>query len=169
MKHLILFENFADLKIGDMTNLGVIEDKTATQVYCGGMWAHHSLVHAVAAPVKEKLKNRGKINPHMVISGFANAIEPEKVEEYIQVMAEDGMSNSFPPIKGYPTIISKYEINEFGQFLSGEPITKAHIGKYAWITTDGHHRTLAALETNLPILHTRIDFAYTGDANDYEQ
>lgn len=147
-----------NLKIGDNTNVGIIDDMTDTQYYINGSWYHKSIVKP--SDIKPKLVNRGRIAPNMVISGFANSIDRNKVEEYYHIFIESGLDNDFPPIKGYPIIITEDDIDRYGVFLDDREITKSDIGKYAWIVTDGWHRTLAALKANIPYLETKIDFAY---------
>lgn len=170
MKHILLFENYTDsLNVGDNTNYGVIEDKTAMQYCINGQWYHHSIIKADSVIKKHVLRNRGRISPSMVISAFANPVDYNKVSRYAEEMRGDMMENDFPPIKGFPIIITDSDIERFGHFMSGEPMTDDDLGEYAWVTTDGHHRTTAALEVELPFLRTKLDTVYMGDENDYSE
>lgn len=149
-----------NLKIGDNTNVGIIDDMTDTQYYINGSWYHKSIIKPSDNKPSSKLKNKGRISPSMVISGFNNSVDWNKVDEYYDIFVELGMNNEFPPIKGYPIIITQDDIDRYEVFIDNREITKNDIGKYAWIITDGWHRTLAALRANVPYLETKIDFAY---------
>lgn len=171
MKHILSLHDFLikeSIKIGDNTNLGIVEDETKTQYYIKGTWFHKSLVKPLESPIlKEPLRNRGRISPDLVISAFKNVIEPAKVERYTNIMSHDEIHHNFPPIKGFPIIIGEDDIKRYEMFLNKKYITKKDIGKYAWVTTDGHHRTLAALNVGLPYLETKLDSVYLGDEKDY--
>ncbi len=172
MKHVRLFEEFNSpkpLNIGDNTNMGIIKDVTDTQFFINGVWYHKSLVKPGDEVKKEPLKNRGRISPGRVISAFANEINDSKIEEYADIMTREGLLHTFPPIKGFPIIINEDDVERFGAFLSGVELKSSDIGEYAWVTTDGHHRVLAAIEANLPYLETKLDPVYLGDARDYTE
>lgn len=94
----------------------------------------------------------------MIISAFQNEIDYSKVELYADVMREEMLNHNFPPIMGYPSILTEDDVDQSQQFLSGEDITEDHIGQLAWFVTDGHHRSLAAIEANLPTLPTTLDY-----------
>jgi hypothetical protein len=158
----IRFENGGELGIGDLTNVGIIEDEYGNQFKINGNWYHKSIV------LKEDKKNNfisGKkyngirvpenINPRMVISAFSNPIDENKVNKYTNIMKEEMLSNDFPSITGFPIIISKDDVGE--SFLSGEIITEEYIGKQAWKVWDGHHRVLAAINANLPYINVRLE------------
>ncbi len=163
MKYLKTFENF---EIGDNTNIGVIQDKTDTQYQINNNWYHHTIVKPSDKKQNEPLHNRGRINPNLVIPAFSNHIYPEKLEKYIDVFKSELLENDFPPIKGYPIILTTHDIERFETFLNGDDISTSDIGKYAWIVTDGYHRTLAAIEADMPYILTEVDYSYV-DESDY--
>lgn len=163
MKHIKTFEAFL---IGDKTNLGTVTDLTYTQYEVDGKWFHRSLVTPPPDKDEDKrLRNRGRIHPGRIISAFSNPLNMNKVEKYKEIMDEERLSHPFPPIKGYPIIIDSNDVGEI--FLNGEEITEANIGEYAWKVTDGHHRSAAAIDSDLPYLETELERAYLGDEKDY--
>lgn len=108
------------------------------------------------------------IRTSRIISAFANHIDQEKVDKYTDIMREMMLSHDFPPIKGYPIIISEEDLGDY--FLVGEEITKEHIGQMAWKVTDGHHRTLAAIEAHVPVMETELDYStITNEKDLYEK
>lgn len=156
-----------NLKIGDNTNFGKIQDETKTQFMIDNKWYTKTIVKPSNDISPNILRNIGTISPNMVIAAYENAIYDEKLKKYYNTFKHEMLTNDFPPIRGFPTIITNYEIERYGTFLNGNDITVDDIGKYAWILTDGFHRTLAAIKSNLPYLKTTIDFAYVGDENNY--
>lgn len=105
------------------------------------------------------------VNPRMVISAFANPIDESKVEEYTEKMRDMMLSHDFPPITGFPTVIDESDVGDY--FLSGDEITEEHIGKQAWKVWDGHHRTLAAINANLPYIEVELEKAAVTDMDEY--
>lgn len=105
------------------------------------------------------------VNPRMVISAFANPIDDSKVEEYTNTMKEMMLSHDFPPITGFPTLIDENDIGDY--FLSGEEITDEHVGKKAWKVWDGHHRTIAAINANLPYIQVELEKAAVTDMDEF--
>lgn len=97
------------------------------------------------------------IRTSRIISAFANEIEPEKVSKYADIMKTEMLSHSFPPIMGYPSIIS--EDDDGKEFLNGMEIDESHIGTLVWFVTDGHHRSLAAIEAGIPYLEVELDYS----------
>ena len=166
MKYLKLFENF-NLDIGDDTEIGKIQDVTDTQYQINGNWYAKKIVKKGVSkpPEKQQIKNRGEISPNMVVSAYANPLEYNKVKEYEDIFNADYLQHEFPPIEGFPFIIDEYDIGNV--FMCGEYISNKYIGKYAWKVTDGHHRTMAAINTNIPYLETKLQYAYLGDETDY--
>ena len=151
------------LRVGDNTNLGVIKDKTQTQYYINGMWYHKSLVKA-SEDVSPKTYTPQTINPNLIISAFANEINPVKLEEYTLLMQEKLLSHDFPLIKGFPSVIDENDVGQ--EFLNGETITDEHIGTKVWKVTDGHHRSLAAINAGLPYIRTEIDYSTITEEKD---
>ena len=92
----------------------------------------------------------GAIDPRKIISGFANPIDPEKLDTYTRMLKY----SSPPPIHGWPSIIDDGDVG--GYFLSGEEIAEKHIGQWVWYVSDGHHRACAALEADVP-LYVELD------------
>lgn len=162
MKHIKLFENYIkeNLNIGVNTNVGIIDDMTDTQYYVNGTWYHKSIVKP-SENKREPLKNRGTIDPNMIIETFQNGIDSEKLEKYTDIMRDELLSHKFPPIKGYPIIITESNIGE--KYLNGNKVKRKDLGKYAWKITDGHHRVLSALANNLEYVETEIDYSYVND------
>jgi len=105
------------------------------------------------------------INPNLVISAFSNPIDEEKVEKYTAKMQEEMLSHDFPPIMGFPTEIDENDIGDY--FLNGNEITEDDIGKRAWKVTDGHHRTLSAINAHLPYIRTELDFSTVTNQAEY--
>lgn len=92
-----------------------------------------------------------------IISAFSNCIDDNKVELYTNIMRAEMLSHEFPPIEGFPTIIDENDIGDY--FMTQEEITEDHIGQLAWKVTDGPHRTLAAIEAQLPHLEITLDYS----------
>ncbi len=105
------------------------------------------------------------VNPRIVISAFANTIDDSKVEEYTNTMKEMMLSHDFPPITGFPTLIDENDVGDY--FLSGEEITEEHVGKKAWKVWDGHHRTIAAINANLPYIQVELEKAAVTDMDEF--
>jgi len=93
-----------------------------------------------------------RVPTKLLISAFCNAIEEEKVSAYSEVMR---CGECFPPIAGYPTEIDESDLGDY--FMNGMPIEECHFGMIAWKTTDGHHRSLAAIRAGTPFIDTEID------------
>lgn len=109
------------------------------------------------------------IRTDRIISAFANPVDYRKVEDYALTMQIEMLSHSFPPIKGYPFIISEEDTETGECFMNGNPIEAEHIGQIAWKVTDGHHRTLAAIEANLPHLEVELDYSCITDQKELAQ
>lgn len=97
------------------------------------------------------------IKPSLIISAFANEIENDKVERYAHIMRAEMLSHDFPPITGYPILIDEDDLE--GWFLNGDNIPETMLGKMAWKVTDGHHRSLAAIDAGLPFLEVMLDYS----------
>lgn len=107
------------------------------------------------------------IKTGLIISAFENAIEPDKLQLYTDIMSVEMLGHSFPPIQGYPHEIDDSDIG--GYFLNGNPIEWADLGKIAWKVTDGHHRSLAAIEANLPYIETALDYSCITEESELKQ
>jgi hypothetical protein len=155
------FENI-NLSIGDNTNFGIITDITDTQVEIDNNWISKKIISKklnIDKDTIKKIHNKGKIDPNLVISAFSNPIDSNKIEEYSSQML--ALDHNFPPILGYPTIINDDDLGK--SFINGIQISEKYFGKYAWIVTDGHHRTITALNNELPYLETKLDYSYIDD------
>jgi len=102
-----------------------------------------------------------------ILSAFVNHIDYNKVMNYALVMNINGLNHDFPPIKGYPGIIDENDIGQY--FLNEKEVDETHLGCLVWFVTDGHHRTLAAIEANLPHLETEIDYNCITTEKDLKQ
>lgn len=102
-----------------------------------------------------------------IISAFENIIDQDKLDLYTETMKAEMLSHDFPPILGFPTIITDDDTNDF--FISGEKITEEHIGQLAWKVTDGHHRSLAAIKAGLPHLEVNLDYSCITSEEDLKQ
>lgn len=161
---MMKFKSFLErLKIGDSTQLGIIEDETDSQVKINGQWYARHIVKKGKAP---KIKNRKRISPNYIVPTFDNTIDTIKLEKYINIMKSKMLGHPFPPISGFPDFIDESMIGS--EFLNGKIINKNDIGKYVWRITDGHHRALAAIDANIPYLETKCDFAYIANETEYE-
>lgn len=156
------FAKGGEIKIGDNTNVGIVEDKYGDQFKVNGNWYHKSIVakedkinDVVLGKTYNGIKVPETVNPKMVISAFSNPIDENKVDKYTNEMKQEMLQNDFPAITGFPIIINQEDIGE--NFLSGEEITEDYIGKQAWKVWDGHHRVLAALNAKLPYLKVRLE------------
>lgn len=107
------------------------------------------------------------IKTDRIISAFENVIENSKVEEYAEIMSNEMLSHNFPPIQGFPNIVSKEDIGEY--FMAGGKVTRQDVGKLVWMVTDGHHRTLAAIQANLPYLEVTLDYSTITNEKDFAQ
>jgi hypothetical protein len=137
--------------------------------------------HSAVEEVKDKKFERGgaityngirvpeTISPKMIISAFQNLVDNEKVQEYSEKMKEEMLSHDFPPIEGYPRIIDQDDVDSNIEFLNGDQVTEEYIGKMAWMVTDGHHRSLAAIEANLPYLEVKLDYSTITDPEELKQ
>lgn len=106
-----------------------------------------------------------KINPTLVMSAFANPIDEQKVQDYTEIMQQEMLGHDFPPIMGFPRVISEEDVGEY--FLTGEQIEDTHIGQKVWVVTDGHHRTLAAINAGLPYINTELDYSTVTNMDEY--
>jgi len=106
------------------------------------------------------------IKTGLIISAFANDIEPDKVENYTEIMKAEMLSHNFPPIMGYPVIIDEDDLE--GSFIDGSNIAETCLGKMAWMVTDGHHRSLAAIEAGLPYLEVTLDYSTITNETDFK-
>jgi len=169
LRNLILEQTNEIINIGDNTNYGEILDKTENQFFVKnnnfpkGSWIHKSLVKKTDIKNTEPMINKGWISPHYVISAFKNVILPEKIKKYSDEMSVDMLEHNFPPIKGYPIFIDTNDIKRYEEFIDDNLITKKDLGRYAWVVTDGHHRTLAALQAGIPKLKTELDYSYVDE------
>ena len=150
-----------NLSIGDNTNVGIITDITDTQYEVNGEdWYHKSIVELVnKESSKDPINNRGTIDPNRCISAFSNPIDPDKVNEYTKVMT--GLDHPFPPIQGYPDIITRDDLDRGFKFMNGDEVVMDDVKSYVWFVTDGHHRVTTALRNDIPHLDTVIDKAYS--------
>jgi hypothetical protein len=102
------------------------------------------------------MKVPAHIDPKLIISAFENGIDHDKVTEFAAYMKMDMLGHSFPEIEGFPSIITE---GDFGkEFLTGEVVTEEHLDKMVWMVTNGHHRSLAAIEAELPYFPTTLDY-----------
>ena len=107
------------------------------------------------------------IRTDRIISAFSNSTDFGKVEEYAQVMRIEGLEHDFPPIKGYPSIIDESDIGK--QYTTLKSVEKEHVGGLVWMVTDGHHRSFAAIEANLPYLRVEVDYNCITNEEDLKQ
>ena len=102
-----------------------------------------------------------------IISAFENDIDEAKIEEYTKVMQREMLSHDFPPIMGYPFIITEDDIGRI--LLTGEEIEEEHIGCLLWCVTDGHHRSISAINANLPHFEVKLDYSTITSDEDLNQ
>lgn len=155
-----------DMAVGDLTNLGVIDDVTETQYYINGTWFHKSLVKPSEELIKPKRNIPTQIDPNLVVSAFENEMDWNKVNDYTDKMTADMMQHEFPPIKGFPSEITDEDVG--GVWMNGDEITSDDVGKKIWKVTDGHHRTIAAINSALPYIETELDYATITDEAELE-
>lgn len=105
------------------------------------------------------------IDPLLIISAFENYIDDNKVYEYADIMIEKMLSHDFPPIQGFPCVIDERDV----YFVDGRKINESDWGKKAWKVTDGHHRSLAAIEARLPYLEVCLDYSTITDEIELKQ
>jgi hypothetical protein len=98
------------------------------------------------------------IRTDRIVSAFYNPIDFNKVEEYTIIMLNEGLCHGFPSIKGYPSIIDADDM-ENTDFSIMDINADYDIGDLIWYITDGHHRTLAAINANLPHLEVELDYS----------
>jgi len=98
-----------------------------------------------------------QIKPNLIISVFSNDTSMDKVEQYTEVMKAEMLGHNFPPIMGYPVIIDEDDLE--GWFIDGSNIPETMLGKLAWKVTDGHHRSLAAINAQLPYITVMLDYS----------
>ena len=91
-----------------------------------------------------------------IISAFENAINPHKVEEYTEIMKTLEFNHEFPPIWGFESIITEDDVNQVW-FMDGKLVLKEHLGIVIWKVTDGHHRTLSAINAQLGWIEVEPD------------
>ena len=95
------------------------------------------------------------IKPTMIISAACNEMDSDKIETYTAAFQAEMLSHSFPAIMGFPSVIIEDDLG--GWFVDGREITEDCLGKVAWYVTDGHHRSIAAINAGLPYLETTLD------------
>lgn len=106
-----------------------------------------------------------QIDPRLIISAFDNEIDQQKVEDFTVILKLDMLGHNFPEIAGFPHIIDENDLSK--EFLCGDPVTEEYIGKLAWMVTDGHHRSLAAIAAQLPYFPTTLDYNTITDEKDF--
>ena len=106
--------------------------------------------------------------PSRIISAFENCMDYEKIETYTEIMKQEMMSHDFPPILGLLHTIDENDIEDDTCFLSGEQIEYKHIGQRAWKVTDGHHRSIAAINACLPSIECQYDYSALVSAKEKE-
>lgn len=104
-----------------------------------------------------------------IISAFQNAMYEDKINEYIEIFQEQYTSHDLPPIKGYPHIVNEDDIENELLFLNMEDVNTDHIGQLVWFVTDGHHRSIAAIRTDLPHLEVELDYSCITNQKELEQ
>ena len=103
-----------------------------------------------------------------IISAFENCIDFDKVEQYTEIMRREMLNHQFPPIQGYPVILTEEDYLTTN-FLNGEYVEEHNIGQIAWKVTDGHHRTIAAIEANVPHLEVELDYSCITNEEELKQ
>lgn len=104
------------------------------------------------------------IRTNLIISAFANEIDYEKVDEFTKIMKVEMLSHSFPPIEGYPMIIDEDDLE--GWYIDGSNISEEDLGKVAWKVTNGHHRSIAAINAKIPYFPVELDYSCITNQND---
>jgi len=98
-----------------------------------------------------------RINTNRIISAFENDINWNKIDKYTAEMQEKMLSHDFPAILGFPSVICEDDLGKC--FLTNEEITEEHIGIFVWNVTDGHHRSISAINANIPYLEVELDYS----------
>lgn len=93
-----------------------------------------------------------------IISAFQNAMDPEKVNEYTEVMLAEQLNHEFPAIWGFESVIEADDVNQLW-FMDGHPVLQHHVGLTIWKVTDGHHRTMAAIKAELGWIEVEPDYS----------
>lgn len=93
-----------------------------------------------------------------IISALCNPVDPNKVEEYAEIMRYMGLQHDFPPILGFESTIDEDDVENGVEFMTGELVTEDHLGLEVWRVTDGHHRTLANIEAGLGWIEVEKDY-----------
>jgi len=91
------------------------------------------------------------IHSSLILSAFQNAIDEDSLEYYMNKPIEE-----WKPINGFESVIDEDDVEDEKFFISGEPVTKEHIGCKVLYVTDGHHRSIVASRLGLNI-HYLID------------
>jgi len=107
------------------------------------------------------------IRTDRIISAFQNEIDESKIEEFTNIMRREMLSHDFPPINGYPSFVDEDDIGVL--FMNGEVVDESHVGMLVWYVTDGHHRTISAINAELPHLATELDYSCITNEKDLQQ
>lgn len=93
-----------------------------------------------------------------ISSAFANSIDNNKIDKYSYIMHVEGTNHNFPPILGFPDIITEDDLEneDFGMLDFN---SNYGVGDLYWKVTDGHHRSLAAIQAGLPHLEVNLDYS----------
>lgn len=111
------------------------------------------------------------IRTNRIASAFENAVDWDKVQQYATEMRLQDYNSgqiNFPPIMGFPSVIDEDDMNnpEFGLLDIDAPYEK---GDLIWKVTDGHHRTLAAIEAGIYMLDVTLDYSCITSENELKQ
>lgn len=102
-----------------------------------------------------------------IMSAFENGIDQHKVEAYTEAMRVLDVCHEFPPILGFPSVIDEDDVGAL--FLTRELVEDTMIGEQIWKVTDGHHRSLAAIEAGLSHLEVELDYSCITDPAELKQ
>jgi len=101
------------------------------------------------------------VRSERIISAFENVIDSQKVEEFKDAMI---CGEQFPPITGYPDVIDEDDVGKV--FMDGSEVVKSDVGQSVWYVTDGHHRTIAAIEAGICRLNVMMDMSCFTDEDE---
>ena len=107
------------------------------------------------------------VDTNLLVSAFENAMDFDKIEEYTDVYREQMLSNEFPPILGHPSILDEGDIGNY--FMNGDEITEDDLGKQVWMVTDGHHRSISAINAKVPYISVELDYSTITDEKELKQ
>jgi len=94
-----------------------------------------------------------------IVSAFCNPCDQNKIDSYTIEMQINGLCHEFPPIKGFTSLYDENDEEDEDFQLIDLNAERPRIGDLIWKVTDGNHRTISAINAELPHLEIELDYS----------